>query len=146
MSGTASHVGDVTVAEAFELIQRDPAAVLVDVRTRAEWAYVGAPDLSGVGKQPIFLEWQQFPAMTVDADFVAKLTQALDARGTPKDAALLFLCRSGARSLAAARAMSGAGYARCLNVAGGFEGPPDQSRHRGSVDGWKAKGLPWVQS
>jgi rhodanese-related sulfurtransferase len=146
MNGTGSHGGDVTVAEAFELIQRDPAAALVDVRTRAEWSYVGVPDLSRLGKEPIFLEWQQFPSMTVDADFVGKLRETLNARGGDKDAPLVFLCRSGARSLSAARAMAAAGYTRCLNMAGGFEGPPDASRHRGAVDGWKAKGLPWVQS
>ncbi len=146
MGSPGSHAGDLAAEEAFELIRSDPAAVLVDVRTKAEWSYVGMPDLSALGNAPILLEWQQFPAMGVDADFAAKLDDMLAARGTAKGKPVLFLCRSGVRSLAAAQAMAARGYTRCLNISGGFEGHPDESRHRGRIDGWKAKGLPWVQS
>jgi rhodanese-related sulfurtransferase len=55
------------------------------------------------------------------------------------------LCRSGVRSIAAAEAMTAAGYKNCYNILGGFEGPPDQQRHRGTTGGWKAAGLPWEQ-
>ena len=140
------YAGDMAADEAYALVESDPAAVLVDVRTRPEWSYVGVPDISQLGKEPIFLEWQLFPSMGVDPAFGQKLSEMLAARGTSVEAPILFICRSGARSRAAAEAMTERGYARCFNVAGGFEGPPDSSRHRGNLDGWKAKGLPWVQS
>ena len=59
---------------------------------------------------------------------------------------IYFLCRSGVRSKHAAIAMTEAGWARCFNIASGFEGPPDPAGHRGTVDGWKAQGLPWTQT
>jgi rhodanese-related sulfurtransferase len=115
----------------------------VDVRTRAEWNFVGKPDLSGLGRQAHFVEWQDFPAGTPDPGFVAKAAAALTAS---KDAPVLFLCRSGGRSRAAAIAMTAAGYSRAYNIAGGFEGDLDRDGHRGSKNGWKAAGLPWIQT
>ncbi len=123
----------------------DPASVLIDVRTKAEWSFVGLPDLTTIGKQPVLIEWQQFPTNLVDADFTNRLTEMLDQAGTGKDSELFFLCRSGGRSMMAARAMSSVGYTRCMNVAHGFEGGLDRERHRGQADGWKARKLPWVQ-
>ena len=120
-------------------------SILVDVRTRAEWTYVGVPDLTSLGKDVVLVEWQQFPAMAVVADFCATLEQALGSNTVPRDAPLYFLCRSGVRSKAAASAMTAAGYSNCFNVAGGFEGPPDQHQHRGALDGWKARQHPWRQ-
>jgi rhodanese-related sulfurtransferase len=146
MTRGPTSIGNVTAEQAFELITNEPASVLVDVRTQAEWSFVGIPDLSDAGKEPVLLEWQRYPAMSVDPAFAATLSTALEERGTGKDDAILFLCRSGARSLAAARALASLGFNRCLNISGGFEGPPDSSRQRGHLDGWKAKGLPWVQS
>ena len=72
-------------------------------------------------------------------------TKPGEAANVAKDAAVLFLCRSGARSMSAAIAATTAGYQTCYNIAGGFEGPPDGEGHRGSIDGWKARGLPWEQ-
>jgi len=115
------------------------------VRTGAEWAYVGLPDLSSVGKRSVLVEWQDFPGGQLNTAFVDRLAEALAAIGANKDNELLFICRSGGRSLGAARAMAAAGYSRCRNVADGFEGPLDPNRHRGTLGGWKAKGLPWVQ-
>jgi rhodanese-related sulfurtransferase len=138
--------GDVTAGEAYALIESEPSAQLVDVRTRPEWAFVGVPDLSGVGKEVVFVEWQRYPSMDVAIDFIASVESELSRRGAGKDDTILFICRSGARSLAAAEAMLAAGWRGSRNVAGGFEGPPDAGRHRGLLDGWKAAGLPWVQS
>jgi rhodanese-related sulfurtransferase len=101
--------------------------------------------LSSIGKRPVLVEWQDFPASRVNQAFVDRVTEALTAIGANKDSELLFLCRSGGRSLSAARAMTAAGYTRCRNVADGFEGPLDPNRHRGSLGGWKARRLPWVQ-
>lgn len=138
------YAGDVAPQEAWRVLGADPRAVLVDVRTRAEWSFVGVPDLSGAGKEPVLLEWQQFPSMAQNAGFAADLAAALGA--DRRDAPVFFLCRSGARSKAAAIAMSQAGFTRCFNVVGGFEGDLDGGRHRGGRNGWKAADLPWVQS
>lgn len=148
MSGSnpAPYAGDVSVEDAWSLLSEVPNATLVDVRSAAEWTFVGVPDLAAVGKETVFAEWQSYPGMGVRPDFAAALSGELAARGVPAEAPVLFLCRSGARSRAAASAMTAAGFARCLNVAHGFEGPPDGDGHRGRVDGWKAKGLPWRQS
>ncbi len=115
------------------------------MRTRAEWAFVGLPDLSSIGKRVVTLEWQTYPDGRVDPGFVEKLEGLLEGAGVAKDAEVFFICRSGARSQAAAMALADAGYARCRNVAEGFEGPLDAGRHRGQIAGWKAAGLPWTQ-
>ncbi|RME64863.1 MAG: rhodanese-like domain-containing protein, partial [Alphaproteobacteria bacterium] len=115
--------------------------VLVDVRTEPEWAFVGVPDLSALGRRPLMLSWQLFPSMQRNPDFET----ALAAEGLGRSQAMLFLCRSGSRSAAAAAAMTQAGFTRCYNVAGGFEGDRDATGHRGTVNGWKVDGLPWIQ-
>ncbi|WP_439816121.1 rhodanese-like domain-containing protein [Zavarzinia sp. CC-PAN008] len=136
------YAGDISVKDAWGLLSDDSRAVLVDVRTDAEWAYVGLPDLSALGKPVVRLSWQVFPSMAVDPQF----TQRLHEMGMPHDAPILFLCRSGVRSRAAAIAATQAGFTRAHNVAGGFEGDLDGARQRGHVSGWKAAGLPWIQS
>jgi rhodanese-related sulfurtransferase len=138
-------IDSISVEEAWTRLKQDAGSVLVDVRTSAEWTFVGLPDLSSIGKRPVLVEWQDFPGNRVNQAFVDRVTEALTAIGANKDSELLFLCRSGGRSLSAARAMTAAGYARCRNVADGFEGPLDPNRHRGTLGGWKARGLPWVQ-
>ena len=142
----ADQPGEVGAAEAFELLRTRPDAVLVDVRTVPEWTFVGVPDLDGLGAEPVLIEWQRYPTMAPNPDFAAALAGELRQRGATAESPILFLCRSGARSLAAARTMSQAGYTRCLNIRGGFEGPLDAGQHRGGEDGWKALNLPWRQS
>ena len=139
------HIDSLSVEETWARLERDPDSVLIDVRTKAEWAFVGAPDLSSIGKRLVQVEWQGFPDSRVNTAFVGQAAAALTAIGANKDSVLFFICRSGGRSLSAARAMAAAGYARCRNVADGFEGPLDPERHRGRLGGWKAKGLPWGQ-
>ena len=139
-------VDDVDVETAWKSLTTTPRSQLVDVRTRAEWTYVGIPDLGPIGKRAVLVEWQTFPDQAVDHRFVERLAGELKALGIQADDALFFICRSGSRSLAAAKAMAEAGYRACHNVAGGFEGPLDGDRHRGAVEGWKAAGLPWQQS
>lgn len=137
---------DVPVEETWRRLAEDSGSVLIDVRTRAEWSYVGVPDLSALGKELILVEWQGFPDGRLNSGFATELAQRLDTLGAKRDSELYFICRSGARSRLAAEAMLRAGYTRCHNVAEGFEGPLDGTRHRGSRSGWKAQGLPWVQS
>jgi len=103
------------------------------------------PDLGCLSKRAVLVEWQTFPDRTVDPRFVERLEGELKALGVKPEDDLFFICRSGGRSLAAAKAMAAMGYGACHNVAGGFEGPLDDERHRGSVGGWKAAGLPWLQ-
>jgi len=143
--GSDSAVDEVDVAAAWDGLNAEPRSQLVDVRTRAEWTYVGIPDLGPIGKRAVLVEWQTFPDQAVDRRFVERLAGELKALGVELDDDLYFICRSGSRSLAAARAMAEAGYRSCHNVACGFEGPLDDLRHRGTQSGWKATGLPWQQ-
>jgi len=124
--------------EAFELLSSNPDAVLVDVRTQAEWTFVGVPDLDPIDKQPHLLEWNQYPGGH-NALFVRQLIEAVPNKSAP----ILLLCRSGARSLAAAEALTEAGYERPINVTAGFEGDLNSESHR--EGGWKTSGLPWKQ-
>jgi rhodanese-related sulfurtransferase len=135
------YAGDLRPAEAWALLKEDPKAVLIDVRTVPEWGFVGLPRLDGLGKETICISWQAYPDMARNADFAAEVA----AKGVGKDQPVLLLCRSGARSKAAAMALTQAGFGPCFNVAEGFEGDRDGDLHRGSVGGWKAAGLPWAQ-
>ncbi len=136
-----SDVPNIGPVETWQALQADPAAVLVDVRTDAEWNFVGLADLSAVGKQPLLIPWQVYPSMQVNGAFADHLKQA----GVTPANKVYFLCRSGVRSLAAGMAAQAAGFPHAFNVADGFEGPPDAEGHRGQVAGWKAEGLPWRQ-
>lgn len=136
------HAGDLSPAQAYQLLLDDPRAVLVDVRTRAEWAYVGTPDLSAAGREVVQIEWTSFPDGARNPSFLDQLSAA----GAQQDAPVAFLCRSGQRSAAAAELATEAGYTRAYNIADGFEGGLDAAGHRGSVGGWKALDLPWRQS
>ncbi len=140
------YAGDMLATDAYALLAGDTMSVLIDVRTRPEWAYVGTPDIQTLGKTPLFMEWQNYPSMEVDGQFAARLEAQLKSDGVERGAALVFLCRSGARSRQAAIAMTAAGWGPCYNISDGFEGPLDGSRRRGGVSGWKAGGLPWAQT
>ena len=102
----AGYAGDLLAIDAYALLERDSTSVLIDVRTQAEWAYVGTPDIQTLGKTPLFLEWQSYPSMAVDANFTARLEALLQSGRVERGASLVFLCRSGARSRHAAIAMA----------------------------------------
>lgn len=140
------YLADATPEEAWRALQSEPGAVLVDVRTAAEWSYVGLPDLTAIGRPLLRVEWQSFPSGAIASGFAATLDAELKRVGASSGTPVFFICRSGARSAAAAAAMTAGGYSRCYNVAGGFEGQRDGEGHRGTVDGWKAAELPWTQS
>jgi rhodanese-related sulfurtransferase len=120
--------------------------VLIDVRTRAELAFVGVADLSSIGRPLIAVEWSSFPSNSVDPAFPDHVRRELASVGAGHETDLFFICRSGARSQQAAMTMASAGYRSCCNVRDGFEGPLDAHRRRGTTAGWKAAGLPWVQA
>jgi len=135
-----SYAGDVTPQDAYAALQSDERAVLVDVRTRAEWQFVGVPDLSSLGRPVVTIEWTTYPEGARNAGFVEQLQFAGVQKGTP----VYFLCRSGVRSVAAAQEATAGGLGPAFNVLDGFEGPHDEQGHR-SVAGWKVAGLPWTQ-
>ncbi len=134
-------VPDISPRATWQELSQDRDAVLVDVRTDAEWNFVGVPDLSEIGKQPVLIPWQLYPSMQVNGAFADQLRRA----GIGPTNKIYFICRSGARSLAAGQAAQAAGFPNAFNVADGFEGPMDPEGHRGTVAGWKADGLPWRQ-
>ena len=134
-----THAGDLDPKEAWERLSTEPDAVLVDVRTSAEWSFVGVPDLGPIGKRVVPIEWTTFPDGRQNPDFLEQLRSAV-----PQDSTVLFLCRSGGRSLNAAEAATRAGYAEAWNVLEGFEGEHDSRGHR-ELNGWKNSDLPWRQ-
>lgn len=143
-----SGIGEIEPDAAFNMLRSGEKALLIDVRTRAEWSFVGLPDLKDAGTTPVLIEWQSFPDMAVNLAFPAEALKAITGAGAET---AMFLCRSGARSLHAAMATAEAASqegvtVRCLNIRGGFEGDHGPDGHRGAVNGWKALALPWRQS
>lgn len=148
MSEARKIVDEVPPTEAYDILRSDPSANLIDVRTRPEWAFVGFPDLSETGRNLWLVEWAVYPSMAPNPAFASEVLGHLERHAAGR---LLFICRSGARSMAAAQAMAPVlarrGLtARCTNVAEGFEGDIDGEGHRGTASGWKAHGLPWRQN
>jgi rhodanese-related sulfurtransferase len=144
-SPSPDYAGDLSVQDAWDLLARDPKIQLIDVRTVAEWNFVGLPDLSSLERAPIRIEWQSYPSMQPNPNFVPDAIEKLGEAGAELSTPVLFLCRSGARSRAAAIAMTRVGYQNAFNIQSGFEGEIDSLGHRGAVNGWKAAGLPWRQ-
>ena len=147
MSG--AKVSQYPPEEAWRALENSGDAVLVDVRTRPEWIYVGLPDLGPIGKTALTIEWRRYPDMQINPGFFETLDAALGPDAKPSE--IYFICRSGARSMEAAMACAKRFEAEgrpvaCVNVAEGFEGDLDERRRRGGVNGWKAKNLPWRQN
>lgn len=142
------NIGNEDPAATFQGLTDASDAVLVDVRTRAEWSFVGLPDLSALSRQTVLIEWKQFPSMNTNEEFAAELQEQLNGAVPSK---IYFLCRSGVRSVAAAQLMTEIFAAQgqateCINVTEGFEGDLDSTGRRGNLNGWKARGLAWSQS
>ncbi len=141
-----STVDELSPADTFETLKASGSAAMIDVRTRAEWVFTGLPDVSATGKPIWPVEWVTFPEMAPNALF---MDQLLERSGGDLPERLFFICRSGARSMSAARhvaSLAGDRPVHCTNVAEGFEGDVDVEGHRGSLNGWKARGLPWRQN
>ncbi|MGS0892518.1 rhodanese-like domain-containing protein [Burkholderia stagnalis] len=135
--GSLNYGGALLPAEAFELLQLDPSARLVDVRTRAELDWIGRP-LVGDG-QYLHLEWTRYPGGVPNPAFIDELKAAV-----APDAPILFLCRSAARSKLAAVAAAQAGFTKAFDLLEGFEGAKDAEGHRKMVEGWCFRKLPWI--
>lgn len=139
-----SYAGDITPLEAWKLLSDNPRGVLVDVRTDAEWRFVGVPDLASLGRDVVYIEWNK-----TDGTRNEKFLEELKEHVAPADPdsgerPVVFLCRSGNRSIGAAEVATEAGIAPAYNVLDGFEGHLDANGHRGET-GWRALGLPWKQ-
>ncbi len=127
------YAGALLPTEAEQLMRE--GAKLVDVRTKPELQYVGSvPGAAAV-------EWQTWPGGKPNPDFLAQLEAV-----TRKDEPVMFLCRSGVRSHAAAEASMRAGWKETYNILEGFEGDKDSAGHRNTVGGWRKAGLPWTQT
>lgn len=139
-----SYAGDITPQEAWKLLSENPDAVLVDCRTDAEWRFVGVPDLTSLQRDVVYIEWNRTDG-TRNGGFVDDLVEKIGDAESDRQRPVVFLCRSGNRSIGAAEAATEAGIGPSYNILDGFEGNLDESGHRGGT-GWKAVGLPWVQS
>jgi rhodanese-related sulfurtransferase len=129
------YAGALLPSEAHALTRQVPGAKLVDVRTQAEWEYVGHVPGS------VLVEWNTYP----DGERNPQFIEELQAQVSKTDSPVMFLCRSGARSHHAAAMATLAGYPNSYNILEGFEGDRDAQGHRSSVGGWRFAGLPWAQ-
>ncbi|MGF2943684.1 rhodanese-like domain-containing protein [Mycobacterium sp. Lab-001] len=126
-----SYAGDITPQQAWKMLSDNPDAVLVDVRTDAEWRVVGVPDLSSLGRDVVYLEWNTSDGR-LNENFVAELRDLVPSAG--RERPVVFLCRSGGRSVSAATVATEAGIGPAYNVLHGFEGHASLC--------WRATGLP----
>lgn len=127
--------GELTPQEAYRLTQLAPGAKIVDVRTHAELNWVGrVPDT-------VEIEWNKYPGGVRNPNFLAELKRQVD-----PEAMVMFLCRSGVRSIGAAALATEAGYNNCYNILEGFEGDKDINGQRNKIGGWRHAGLPWHQT
>jgi len=140
-----SYAGDVSAKQAYELLSGNEDAQLIDVRTVPEWNFVGVTVLDDIGKKSILVDWQRFPTMEINTEFVEAVAMQLESLAVGNDAPLLCLCRSGVRSVAAAQALTAAGFTNAYNILEGFEGDKNVEQQRGTLGGWKVAGLPWAQ-
>jgi len=130
--------------QAWEILEGDPQAVLLDVRTSMEYEYVGHP------LNAMHIPWMDAPDWNIDAGFVDKVRDALAKRtGSGQDlesTVILTICRSGKRSHAAAEELASHGFNHLYNIEDGFEGDMDNNKHRSTINGWRVADLPWEQS
>ena len=153
LASNLDYAGALTPKEAFSVLEAEPTATLIDVRTAAERDWVGRVDIPE--NQHASVEWSHYPTGTENPDFLAQLKRAaasekaeaagsVDNDPTGKERVLLFLCRSGVRSKHAARKATQAGYRQCFDILEGFEGDKDDAGHRKTIAGWCQAGLPWI--
>ena len=139
----STQIKEITPQQAWDILRTDPQAVLLDVRSRFEYEYVGHPTGS------VNVPWQEVPDWKVDPEFVSKVKERLAALtengNTPDTLTILALCRSGKRSMDAGLKLASSGFINVINIAEGFEGPLDGNGHRSKRGGWRYHGLPWKQ-
>lgn len=135
---------EIRPKEAFEILEQQRNAVLIDVRSSMEYEYVGHPP------NAIHVPIKEPPDWETKQDYVENVRSALQKQFPENDSfldvPLLMLCRSGARSALGAEMLINAGYTNVYNVLEGFEGDKDENGHRNTINGWRFQGLPWKQS
>ena len=135
------YAGDLTPLESWDLLSKEKESFLIDCRTQPEWQFVGIPKLEDLNKKPIFIEWQLYPSMLINENF---LNEVQDSPAN-KDSKIILICRSGGRSKSAAEFLTSKGYKNCYNCQDGFEGIHNQNENRSNSSGWKFSKLPWRQ-
>ena len=143
MSGGQSEVQHLTPKQAYELLQHNPRAILVDVRSNMEFLFVGHP--TGA----IHIPWIDEPDWDINPHFVRQIRELM-LGGIICDegdgcAPIILICRSGKRSVEAGNALIESGLRDVYNVLDGFEGELDDNHRRSSLGGWRFDGLPWEQ-
>jgi rhodanese-related sulfurtransferase len=129
-------IENLTPQEAFVFLQNNPGALLLDVRTKIEHAFVGHP----IGA--VHIAWKEGVNWEINPNFISEVKNLVPEVSTP----ILLFCRSGQRSLSAAKELETAGFQHLINILDGFEGPLNHENHRGTVGGWRFCGLPWQQT
>ena len=140
---STTEIKNISAQQASELLGQDNSAILLDVRTNMEYQYVGHVPNS------LHIAWMDAPDWIVDKDFVHKVIKILSQSSLVeqfKSTPILGMCRSGQRSLAALELLARHDFTQLYNISDGFEGSLDQNGHRNTINGWRAAGLPWVQS
>lgn len=131
---------EINPLEAQALLTEQPSARLIDVRSKMEFDYVGHPIVA------IHVPWKEFPSWDENPNFCDDVRNALEASGIDGlDTPVLMLCRSGVRSKNAGNTLIKEGFGQVYNVLEGFEGDKDDSNHRGTLGGWRFRGLAWEQ-
>ena len=126
---------------AVERLQNNPQALFVDVRSKAEFKYVGYPENS------ILIPWIDDPDWEPNPEaFSEAVMQELDGRENLSDTEIILICRSGFRSNEALKCLENKGFTQVSHVASGFEGDLDENDHRGNLNGWRHDGMPWSQN
>ena len=135
------YAGDIDPEQTWDILKNKKDSVLIDCRSSAEWQFVGIPDLETIDKKPFLIEWQSYPAMNLNQNFLDEIQQS----NLLKDQTIVLMCRSGGRSRSAAEYLTSQGYENCYNCLYGFEGNHNSDGHRGLENGWKFSKLPWKQ-
>ena len=134
----------ISSKEAWQLLQENPRAVLIDVRSDMEYLFVGHP----VGA--VHIPWIDYPDWQINPNFVTEVRKTIlggICHGSVNEGVpIVLICRSGKRSLEAGNLLIEQGFTEIYNVEDGFEGELDKEHHRGTVGGWRYEGLPWQQS
>ncbi len=140
-------VSQISPKEAYQLLTNDKNSVLIDVRTFEEIHFVGFVDPEAFDSRMVLLPWQIFPDMQINPEFAEGLDEGMQNffSDVAKEVKIIFICRTGGRSNAAANHAINLGYKNCFNLSSGFEGDLNKDSHRGKINGWKADLLPWRQ-
>ncbi len=140
---TVTNVINIAPKDAWELMQTNPKAILIDVRSDMEFLFVGHP------KGAIHIAWIDYPDWTINPNFTAEtrktLLGGLSSASSLQSAPVILICRSGKRSVEAGNLLIKNGFTEVYNISGGFEGELDKQHHRGNINGWRHENLPWEQ-